>query len=69
MDSKNEMRQRLLKRVEEVIVVLELSFGDSELLEEESIPVEDLFLLMLRVTALEGVLSNILFFKSSPNIH
>jgi len=69
VDSKNEMRQRLLKRVEEVIVVLELSFGDSELLEEESIPVEDLFLLMLRVTALEGVLSNILFFKSSPNIH
>ena len=69
MDSKNEMRQRLHKRVEEVIIVLELSFGDSELLEEESIPVEDLFLLMLRVTALEGVLSNILFFKSSPNIH
>jgi len=69
VDSKNEMRQRLLKRVEEVIIVLELSFGDSELLEEESIPVEDLFLLMLRVTALEGVLSNILFFKSSPNIH
>ena len=67
MDSKNEMRQRLLRRDEEEIVELELSFGDSEL-EEESIPVEDLFLLMLLVTALEGVLSNILFFKSSPNI-
>lgn len=67
MDSKNEMRQRLLRREEEEIVELELSFGDSEL-EEESIPVEDLFLLMLLVTALEGVLSNILFFKSSPNI-
>ena len=66
MDSKNEMRQRLLRREEEEIVELELSFGDSEL-EEESIPVEDLFLLMLLVTALEGVLSNILFFKSSPN--
>ena len=67
MDSKNEMRQRLLRREEEEIVELELSFGDSEL-EEESIPVEDLFLLMLLVTALEGGLSNILFFKSSPNI-
>jgi len=67
VDSKNEMRQRLLRREEEEIVELELSFGDSEL-EEESIPVEDLFLLMLLVTALEGVLSNILFFKSSPNI-